>query len=294
MFFGGQSNVKPDGSFDIAGVAPGSYVLNYFVMSGQIRNVGHQNVDVGAGDVDGVALTLTAPGSMRGVVKVEGTPQTGASPINAANIHVSLSPSDFSMMMGPIPNAKIADNGSFTLDNITPGKYYVQTTATATGVYLKSVRYGSADITGKELDLSGGAGGEIEVIYRYGPGEVDGTVQQAQSAANGTGTAQSAPSAQILLVPDTLNADGSGMRFSNTDNNGGFTMKGVPPGHYRAYALEEMNYNELQNPEALKQLQQKGTDVDVKENDKKQVQLPFISSDELQQLFARAGITVEQ
>ena len=71
-------------------------------------------------------------------------------------------------------------------------------------------------------------------------------------------------------------------------------MTGVPPGHYRAYALEEMNYNEVQNPEVLKQLEQKGTDVEVKENDKKQIQLPLISADDFQQLLARAGLTPEQ
>jgi hypothetical protein len=78
------------------------------------------------------------------------------------------------------------------------------------------------------------------------------------------------------------------------NTNGGFTIAGVPPGHYRAYALEEVDWNELQNPEALKQLEQKGTDVEVKENERKQIQLSLISSDELQQLFARAGITTEQ
>ncbi|MBV9224058.1 MAG: hypothetical protein JOY85_08515, partial [Acidobacteriaceae bacterium] len=151
--------------------------------------------------------------------------------------------------------------------------------------------YGANEVLGKELDLSGGAGGEIEVVYRYGPGEVDGTIQQAQ---NGTNTTQSAPSAQILLVPDVLNADGSGVRFGNTNLDGSFSMTGVPPGHYRAYALEAIDSEQTQNPDVLKPLEQKGTDVEVKENERKQIQLPFISSDELQQLFARAGVTVEQ
>src|SRR4051794_13629205 len=195
-FFGGRSNVKPDGTFDIAGIAPGSYTLNYFVMSGNIRSAGHQDVDVGAADVDGVALTLTPPGAMRGVVRVEGTPQANTSLLDAANVHISLTPSDLGRMMGPMPNAKVAKDGSFTLDNISPGKYFVQANA-PNGTYLKSVRYGSAEILGRELDLSGGAGGEIEVVYHYGPGEVDGTIQQPQNASSGVSTAQNAPSAQI-------------------------------------------------------------------------------------------------
>ncbi|MBV9225482.1 MAG: carboxypeptidase regulatory-like domain-containing protein, partial [Acidobacteriaceae bacterium] len=271
-FFGGASNIKPDGSFDMPGIAPGSYTLNYFIMSGRIRSAGHQDVDVGAGDVNGVVLALQTPGSMRGVVKLEGTPQANASTVDVANIHISLSPSDFARMMGPPPNAKVAKDGSFTLDNISPGKYFVQANAPK-GTYLKSIRYGASEVLGKELDLSGGAGGEIEVVYRYGPGEVDGTIQQAQ---NGTNTTPSAPSAQILLVPDVLNADGSGVRFGNTNSDGSFSMTGVPPGHYRAYALEAIDSEQTQNPDVLKQLEQKGMDVEVKENDRRQIQLPFI------------------
>jgi hypothetical protein len=291
-FFGGRSNVKPDGTFDIAGIAAGSYTLNYFVLSGNVRSAGHQNVDISEGDVDGVTLALTTPGSMRGMVRVEGAPQGSATQVDTSTIHISLMPSEMSSMMGPMPNAKVAKDGSFTLDNVNPGRYYVQANA-PTGTYLKYVRYGSADILGKELDLSGGAGGEIDVIYRYGPGEVDGTVQQPHNAANGN-AAQNPVSAQILLVPDTLNADGSGIHFGSMNNNGSFTMTGVPPGHYRAYALEELNYNDVQNPEVLKQLEQKATDVEVKENDKKQIQLPLISSDDFQQLLTRAGMATEQ
>ena len=220
-------------------------------------------------------------------MRVEGSPQANTAQVDAANLHISLTPSEMGGMMGPTPNAKVAKDGSFTLDNVSPGKYYVQANAPS-GTYLKSVRYGSAEVSGKELDLSGGAGGEIEVVYRYGPGEVDGTIQQPQNGA------PSPVTAQILFVPDTLNADGSGIRFGSTNSNGGFTMAGVPPGHYRAYALEEVNYGEVQNPEVLKQLEQRGTDVEVKENDKKQIQLPLISTDDFQQLLARAGITPEQ
>lgn len=291
-FFGGGSNIKPDGSFDIAGVAPGSYNLNYFVLAGNIRSAGRQSVDVTEGDVNGVMLPLTSPGSLRGTVRVEGAPPANTAAVDATNMHVSLMPADMGGMMGPMPNAKISKDGSFILDNVTPGKYYVQAN-TPRGTYLKSVRYGAVEVLGKELDLSGAASGEIDVVYRYGPGEVDGTVQSPQSTATGS-VAQSAVSAQILLVPDTLNADGSGIHFGSTSNNGSFTMSGVPPGHYRAYALEEIDAGEVQNPEVLKQLEQKGTDVEIKENEKKQIQLPLISFDDYQQLLARAGLASER
>ncbi len=43
------------------------------------------------------------------------------------------------------------------------------------GAYLKSVRFGQQEMLGKEIDLSQGASGELEITFRYGAAEVDGT-----------------------------------------------------------------------------------------------------------------------
>ena len=60
-----------------------------------------------------------------------------------------------------------------------------------------------------------------------------------------------------------------------------------------AYALEQMEAGAWQNPELLKALQPKATDVQVKENDKLQIQLPLISSEDLRQIVAQAGLPAE-
>jgi hypothetical protein len=245
-------------------------------------------VDVGQADVNDVVLNIVPPGSLRGQIRFEGIPQPNAQAANMANIHVHLSSSDGGAMFGPMPNAVAKPDGTFTLDNVVPGKYYVQANNPA-GFYLSSVRFGQQEILGKELDLSQSASGDLELVFHSGAAEVDGTVQTAQDTAS-TGQPAAAPSASVVLVPEELNADGSGMHFGNTDQTGAFAIRQVPPGHYRAYAFEDVNMNELQNPDLLKQLETKGSDIEVKENDRKQIQLPVISADDLQQIFARLGI----
>ncbi len=180
--------------------------------------------------------------------------------------------------------ARTAD-GAFTLDNVFPGKYYVET-STPAGTYLKSVRFGQQEIHEKELDLTQGASGDLEIVFRYGAAEIDGTVQASGSSQ----TSQPPASASIVLIPDVLNADGSGMHFSDGSQGGAFTLKQIPPGHYRVYAFEQIDRNQLQNPDLQKQLQGMGTEVEVQENDKKQVQVPLISADQLNQVYARLGI----
>ena len=134
----------------------------------------------------------------------------------------------------------------------------------------------------------------MELVLRYGPGEVDGTVQVAQSDGSANAGQTALPSASVMLVPEVLNDDGSGMLLGSTNQSGTFSLKQVPPGRYRAYALEQMNTGELQNPAVLRELEGKGSDVEVKENDKKQLQLKLISADDLQQIFAKLGIDSSQ
>ncbi len=299
FFFGNQAMATKDQTFDIPGVAPGSYTLSVMVMSGKVQGLAQQPVDVGAGDVNDVVLTVLPPSSLRGNIRVDGTPQAGTAAMDLANVRVNLTPADMTRMMMSTPSGQSSPDGTFRLENIQPGRYDVQANAPA-GTYLKSVRYGQQEILGKELDLGAGAAGDLELTFRYGAAEVDGTVQAAESGSAPAGTsstgqpAASAAATSILLVPEVLNSDGSGMHFGSTNQNGTFTFKNVPPGHYRAYAFEDVDTDDLQNPEVLKQLESRGTDVELKENDRKQVQLPLISADDVQQVFARLGIDSPQ
>jgi hypothetical protein len=284
VFGGGQSSLHPDGSFDVGGVAPGAYWVSMFSMSGQIRSIARQAVDVGAGDVDGVVLTVIPPGSLRGIARLEGTPPATGPQVSASNLHLSLMPAEIIGMAGPPPNAKFSEDGTFLIDNVNPGKFYVQAAAPP-GTYLKSVRFGNSEILGKELDLSGGAAGQLELVYRYGPGQIEGQLDLAQNSSGAPGI-----TAQIAVVPEELHADGSGAHFAGTDTKGTFSINNLPPGRYRAYAFEDVNPSMLQNPDLLKQLESKSPVLEVKENEKKQVQLSLIPRDELDQIYARLGI----
>ena len=177
-------------------------------------------------------------------------------------------------------NVKFAEDGTFSIDNIGPGKYYPQISGAPQGAYLKSVRWGQQEMLGKELDFSNGASGELDIVFRYGVAQVGGTVQLPQEA-NRT----SPPDFSVVLVPAVLNADGSGIDFGRVDQNGAFTFKSVTPGRYLAYALEQVDMNALQNPDVLKQLASKGVEVEVKEKDNKQIQLTPIPADDLKRIF---------
>jgi hypothetical protein len=293
MMMGGGTMVSKDRSFDIAGVAPGSYRLNVFSMNGEARFLGHQDVDVSQGDVNDVQVAIVPPGTLRGNVVVEGNPPAGTAPANMKNIRVFLNPGEAGTPMFGNNNVLVKEDGTFSLDNVGPGKYHVFINAPS-GTYLKSLRIGNQEMLGKEIDLQGS--GQITLVLSYGVSEVDGTVQRQNSSESDANTGQpnTTPDANIVLIPEPLPEDGSGMHFGEAQAGGVFTIKNVPPGRYRAYAFETLNYEQLQNPEVLKQLEPKGTEVDLKQNDKKQVQLPLITDEDMQQIYGRLGIEITQ
>jgi hypothetical protein len=291
FMFGGGGRVTKDRSFDIAGMAPGSYTVNIFAMNGQVRALGRQDVEVGEADVSDVQVTLVPPGSLHGQITLEGNPQPGAT-ANVKTVHIFLSPGDNGPMMFDGGNATPKDDGTFVIDNVTPGKYFVSVNAPQ-GTYLKSLRFGSEEILGKALNLSQGSG-QVTVVFSYAPAELDGTVQLPPTGTEATDAAAGqpvqTPDASVVLVPEKLNEDGSGMHFTDTGAGGTFTLRQIPPGRYRAYAFEKVQYQELQNPDLLKELEPKGTEIELKQNDKKQIQLPLISDGDMQQIYARLGL----
>jgi hypothetical protein len=203
---------------------------------------------------------------------------------------VTLIASDFAMPIGAAPK----EDGTFTLDSVSPAKYRL-ILRPPPGAYVQSVVFGRQDVAHGEIDMSQGAAGDLDVTLRYGTAEVDGMLNVAQNAAMPAPDGQTAPPPvmSIALIPSVPNPDGSGLEFGNTDQSGAFAVRNVPPGAYRALALEHIDLQQLQNPELQNQLLGMGTEVEVKENEKKQIQLTPISSSDLQTVFARLGIDAQ-
>jgi hypothetical protein len=291
--FGPSSNIAKDGTFNLPGVAPGSYVLTVVSMGGKFRILARQPVGVENAAVKDVVVSLMPPATIKGQMRVEGTRPASVAAPDLQSIQVYLQPADTFMIGG---NATPKADGSFVLEDVSRGKYSFSTSRSPEGTYLKSLRFGNQDVLGKELDLTSGAGGELELSFSYGVSTVSGTLQLPEpdpSAAPSDATAQkpaSPPSAELVLVPEALRPDGSGLLYANPDQSGAFTFKSVPPGHYRAYAFENVSVIALSNPLVLEAFQSKGTEVEVKENDKKDIQLKMIPSDDFQQVLTKLGI----
>ncbi len=272
--FGG-SNYKPDGSFEFADIGPGTYVLTYVQVGGDTAKGARRVVDVGDRDVNDVVLPITSSAVISGILKVDGDTVT-SKPVDFQKVRVNLDPAD--TLVGPNARAAVESDGRFAIRNIVPGRYVVHVDPLP-GAYLKSVRYGQTDVRGQVLDLTGVGSGEMEVVFRYGLATLTGTVQSEDGAHT---------SSRVVLVPAVLGTDGKGVILATSDPGGAFEIGDVPPGAYRAYAFESVDFAGMREPEVLKALQSSGTELELGEGEQRSVVLNLIRSEDERHMISTA------
>lgn len=181
--------------------------------------------------------------------------------------------------MGGFQNAAVAADGSFAIDDVAPGEYTMRVAGAPTGTYVKAILYNRQDITLTGVDLTQGGGGEIDVVLRTGTGEVDGAISDATARAT-----------MMILAPETVGQDGSGVLLANLQANGNFVVRNAPPGRYYAFAVESWS-PVWQNADFLRQMQNQGATVDLAENGHVQVELPVITAEQAQAAALPLGLT---
>src|SRR5579859_4833713 len=259
---------KQDGTFELRGVTPGSYMLvAQWWEEGKGSSV-RQPVDVGNNNVDNVSLLLTPGVELKGQIHVEGPPGG----VQFDTLNIGLEPQGF-LPMGQ-PNASVKQDGSFTLENVPADTYRVTLNGLTENFYVKAIRMGDADALYTGLDLTHGGSGALEIAINPNGGQVDGAVQKEDSKPAGGAT--------ILLAPDSNRQQFSLFKTTTTDQYGHFSIKGVAPGGYKLFAFEQMDWGAYQDPEFLKPHEDKGEAVAIRESSHETAQLKVIPAEAAQ------------
>jgi hypothetical protein len=246
IWAGGLQNIvgRQDGTFDLAGAVSGTYCLI-------VREPGRggvalmQPVTVNNADVNDVTLNPPASFSVKGMVTIDGTP-----PANMPTLGISLRSSDGNQQQ----HAQVTAGAAFQIDYIFPGKYTVGVPSLQQ-VYVKSILYGSQDVSGGVIpDVE--PGGLLAITMGTDPGEIDGTVQ--------AGSLEPGTPVLVVATPDDAHAQRNDlMRITNSSAEGTFTFQGLAPGDYKVFALATQDYEDGQNRELLKLLDGKAAAVTV-------------------------------
>jgi hypothetical protein len=252
-FGGGFGTVKPDGTFEVVRVQPGAYHLTLMLRGdGRPQTLGRTPVDVSNGNVTGVIVAIVEPLQVAGTVRAEGDQK-----IAYDALHVIMRPAEGLPFFGrPVT---VNTDGTFKIDGVPPDKYDMNVYGIPENTYMKSVRLGKQEALDSGLDLTEAQGtAAIEIVLGDKPGTVEGTVQQDGKPAPGIG---------VTMVPETARAgQRDRWKFASTDQNGRFTIKGVAPGEYKLYALQQASeFDVVSDPDSLKPFEHKAVKVKVEE-----------------------------
>jgi hypothetical protein len=283
---GRTAQPNADGTFDIDKVIPGSYTLWLTGSNGsggrqggrsRQRLLARQDLEIEASDVNGIILIILPPVTLTGHVETEGIDKR-----NLSQMRVNVAPAG-EVMFGTFQSTPVNSDGAFSLQNLDPGEYVVHIAGSPAGVYVKSISFNRQEITRTGMDLTEGGAGEIDIVLRNGAAEVDGEIEAGQAASSSPAT--------VVLVPEVLSPDGSGMLFGAAQPAGNFAIRDVPPGHYFAFAIQRWT-SVWQNADFVREMQREGSSVDVQENAHVQVHIPMLSQDRIQEAAAKLGLNL--
>jgi hypothetical protein len=187
-----------------------------------------------------------------------GGASAGNIPNNAADTSFrlpSIFPGDFRVMVSPLLN---------------PFSWTPQTLADPlSNIFVKSVRYGSADVLNDGLRLeSHNPDQRLQIVLSTG-GRLEGVVTSDRG--------EPLPNVKVALVPDFAYRSREELyRNAVTDTSGRFRIQGIAAGDYRAFAWEDIADGAWQDADILRGVESRGKPVRIGEAGQTAVELVAI------------------
>ena len=282
-----QNDTPATGTFEYRDIAPGTYVIGAMVPdpaasaggpplispnSTQPRAMA--SVTVSGSDIENVVLTIVPSISLPGRFSLDGPDLSTLTALDRVRVQLRPSvdgiPSTSFLTSQPQPQAVNTD-GTFKVDNVSPGEYRVSVSALPPGYYVKEARLDQTDVLDQPMRFSGTVSGPLDVVVSANGGQIEGTVVNDKQ--------KTMPGIQAVLIPARGINRIDLYKTTATDDNGRFTMRGITPGDYKIFAWEALEQNAWFDSDLLRQFEQRGKFMQIAEGAKEVVEVKVIPLD---------------
>jgi len=255
---------KPDGSFVLQEVLPGSYTLSSFWFDDGIAYVNRQSIDVGNVDVEGIAMTVAPGSNINGRIVWEGQPVLEKD-------DPTVTPKPVDVPFGVRGQSRVARDNSFTLKGLGEGTYRAEVTGMSKDCYLKDMHYGESSAIKDGFTVTRGEAGALEIVVGSRGARVQGMVMDSDGLP--------LAGVSIVLVPELSQRENyQKNKTESTDQYGNFDLRGIAPGDYKLFSWVEVEPDAWQDPEFLRQFEDKGQRITLQDGDHSTVKVTAIQT----------------
>jgi hypothetical protein len=267
---GASATTKEDGTFQLT-VGPGDYRVQARPLPARgsstqtTARFTDQRITVGKENLEDLVLRLSPGAEIDGKFTTEDSARQPAQPSRPPTILL------YSSGPNQVGQNQIQSNrdGSFLIHDVGPGEYTVRFVGLPAGAYVKSVRYGQQEVTGKTFNVSS-AGGMLEILLSPRASDVSGIIRNS--------TGDLIPDVQVSLWKSGQAAAGqSSDGYAVTGPGGSFQIANLAPGEYRAVAWQAPGM--LPIPQFLSQFESRAATVKLDQDAHQTIDVPLIKPD---------------
>lgn len=257
-----SQRVAPDGSFRARGLIAGAYRI-MAEKPGPQGTATSRVVQVATQDLRDVELVVGLERAVAGRVVWESP--AGEADRSRLNLSVLLR-DDY----GDEEEARVTPDLAFALPGLPGTSYRVVLEGLPPSAYLKTLRLAGRDLPRPAIELpEQGALTPLELVVAFDGATVAGQVKPNPEDASGT----------VLLVPQDNQPAYVIQRRVRTDSRGSFTLSGIVPGSYTAFAAPPDNALLLEDPETQRRFLSSGKSITLDPDQKATLELGLIQMD---------------
>jgi hypothetical protein len=240
-----------EGSFEVRGIAPGTYTLRATFTENQRVFHGEETIEVGDRGAQNVQITALPDFVATGHVRLAGlTEKPRKASIEFVGeglmprVRASTAPPDL------VYEAELRPNR----------RYRAMVRNLPLDYYLKAVTISQHELAPDNVVVNG-LRGDLELIVSTAGGHIEGALTNARNEPT---------RGSILLIPDVPEPGPPDLfRRTSADSKGNFMFSGVAPGSYRMLAVENLSLeDEINDPDFLRTIANRGESLIVEENGK--------------------------